>query len=263
MSKNASAANAANSIEPPPIIVTGPSFTIYGEIHNDIDNRFYERLYTRFTENDRVLLEKTTDPELLEMDMIGLQIMPDIEVYLDKIGGSEWMYTMGLIKGKEFEPIDIRVECGYPSQIELISLVTLADTEPFRFLDFIKKTMAMIVHHKEKVDRPGIKDKFYSFMPIMKLQFNALIENLQKGVMDLDIVEKLKINFQRLGVLLVDAHIIDLINENSGKQKDKKHLHIFVGARHAINLYECLEIKNLEIKKTAKGESIEPLKPEK
>ena len=260
MSKNTSAANAANSIEPPPIIVTGPSFTIYGEIHNDIDNRFYERLYTRFTKNDRVLLEKTTDPELLQMEKFSIIRNPDIQAYLDLKGGSEWMFTMGFIKGKQFEPIDIRIECGYPSQIELRDLVEFADTEPLQFLDFIKKTMVMIVHHKEKVDRPGIKDKFKSFMPIIKSQFEAFSKNLLKGVIDLDIVEKLKTNFQKLGVLLVDAHLIDLINENNGKRKPK-HLHIFVGARHAIDLYECLEIKNLEIKKTAKGESIGPLEP--
>ena len=264
MSKNAAAANAAakpaaNSIEPPPIIVKGPSFTIYGEIHNDIDNRFYERLYTRFTPNDRILLEKTTDPEILQLEMIGILTNPDIKAYLDKIGGSEWLFTKGFIDGKEFEPIDIRIECGYASQIELRLLEEFAKTEPLRFLDFFKKTLAMIVHHKEKVDRPGIKNKFNSFMPIMKSQFKTLIENLQKGVMDIEIVKKLKVNLQRLGVLL-DAHLIDLINENSIEQ-NKKHLHIFVGARHANNLYECLEIKNLEIQKTAKGELIEPLAP--
>ena len=82
MSRNS---NDSNSTPAPPIIVYGPSFTIYGEIHNDIDNRFYERLYTRFTQNDRVLLEKTTDPEILQLEQRALQVIPDVSSYLRTI----------------------------------------------------------------------------------------------------------------------------------------------------------------------------------
>jgi hypothetical protein len=83
---------------------------------------------------------------------------------------------------------------------------------------------------------------------------------LEDGAIDMESVFKIKTNLQLLGVLLVDAHLIDLITENNRNQ-NKKHLHIFVGARHANNLYECLQIENLEIRKTAKGELIKPLEP--
>lgn len=257
MSRNS---NASNSTPPPPIIVSGPSFTIYGEIHNDIDNRFYERLYTRFTKNDRILLEKTTDPEILQLEQHALQVIRDVSAYLDTIGGSEWLYTKGLIDGKSFEPIDIRIECGYPSQIQLRSLEEFASIRPVDFIAFFFKTLKMIISHKDKLNRPGIKERFNTFPPILQTQIKTYMKHLEDGVIDMESVFKIKTNLQRLGVLLVDAHLIDLITENNRKE-NKKHLHIFVGARHANNLYECLQIENLEIQKTAKGELIEPLEP--
>ena len=257
MSRNS---NASNSTQAPPIIVSGPSFTIYGEIHNDIDNRFYERLYTSFTQNDRVLLEKTTDPQILQLEQRALQVIPDVSAYLHTIGGSEWLYTKGLIDGKSFEPIDIRIECGYPSQIQLRSLEEFAKIHPVDFIAFFFKTLKMVIHHKDRLNRPGIKERFNTFPPILRTQIQTYMKYLEDGAIDMESVFKIKTNLQLLGVLLVDAHLIDLITENNKKQ-NKKHLHIFVGARHANNLYECLQIENLEIHKTAKGELIQPLKP--
>lgn len=259
MSRNNS--KQANSIIPPPIIVSGPSFTIYGEIHNDIDNRFYENLYINFTDDDHILLEKTTDPELLELDKQALKIIPDINVYLNTIGGSEWLYTKSLIYKEQFEPIDIRIEYGYPSQIQLRSLHELAALEPLHFLAFLKEKISNIVKSKEKLKRPCIKEKFNKFVPIIQAQVKSFILNLQENVIDMDIVNNIKTNLQRLGVLLVDANLIDIINENEQKRRNKKHLHIFVGARHALNLYDCLQMDNLQIIKTEKGEQIEPLEP--
>ena len=253
---------------PPHIVVTGPSFTIYGEIHNDIDNRFYENLYKNFSHNnDYILLEKTTNSEILEKEKKTLNIIPKtkIDVYLNTIGGSEWLYTKSLIDNKQFEPIDIRIENGYPSQIEIYSLDEFAEENPIMFLGFLHETIKNIDNSKEKLNRPCIKEKYNKFLPIIHLQIKLFAENLKKKVIDIDIVNNIKTNIQRLGVLLVDAHIIDIISENEKKTENgKKHLHFFVGARHALNLYDCLKslkMYNLQIIKTKKGEKIEPLEP--
>jgi hypothetical protein len=247
---------------PPPITVRGDSFTIYGEIHNENDNLFYKELYRTFTETDRILLEKTTDPGLLQLDKLSLQIIPDIGMYLNKIGGSEWIYTMGLLEGKSFEPIDIRVECGYPSKMEILTLKEMALQEPSDFIEFFIKTMKNISKHKERLNRPGIKERFESFIPVLKLQSTTFLKYLQENQIDEETLDNIIMNFKLLCVLLVDAHIMDLITKNTKKPaQDRKHLHIFVGARHALNLYECFQIQGikLDIIKTEKGKQILPV----
>ena len=86
--------------------------------------------------------------------------MPDVRRYLETIGGSEWIYTMRLLEEKPYEPIDVRVECGYPSKIELSGLKNMAVSDPDKFIAFFKEKAKHIVTSKERINRPGIKERF-------------------------------------------------------------------------------------------------------
>jgi len=128
------ATNASNSkvIENPPIIVRGKSFTIYGEIHNDIDNRFYQQLYPTLDESNRILTEKTTHKPFLQTDIDALKMVhPNEKKFIDKIvKGSEWVYLTSLIRDNRAEPIDIRVENGFPDTRKESMLFDFGMTDP-------------------------------------------------------------------------------------------------------------------------------------
>ena len=270
MSRNAAAANAAakpaaNSIEMPPIIVEGPSFTIYGEIHNDIDNRFYERLYGEFDDsNDRILVEKTTYKPFLQTDLVALGMSKDKKKLISKVKGAEWIYLTRLVNDKKVEPIDIRVENGFPNAYQEHHLFDFAIEEPIDFVNFIIEITKVISAKKEYYNKQGIKELFVSIMAQTKKQIISFLSESKEGKVNQDNLNNLCTHIRYLSVLFFDSNLMNMILQNNRKRKqNKKHLHIFVGARHAINLYIFLQqngLKDLTIRKTAKGESIEPVK---
>jgi len=247
-----------SNIVNPPIIVTGDSFTIYGEIHSDIDNRFYEKMIKTFDENDRILCEHTTYKPFLEKEDMALRMTRDKKGLIANMKGSEWIYFTRLVEGKQIEAIDIRVENRFPSAQEESSLPNLAEKSPFQFLTFITEKLKVIIDHKQSYNKPGIKEVFNSIHPVLNVQIKTFFENFKKNVIDLENVHRICTNLKYLCTLFVDSHILGIILENV-KNKHKK-LSIFVGARHAINLFNFLK-KNgvdVEMQKTEKGELIEP-----
>lgn len=225
----------------PPVIVRGESFTIYGEIHNQIDNRFYERLYPTLSSRDKVLLEKTTNPELLRIDEMAFSMMKarDLKRYLKEIGGSEWMYTMGLKDGKPFIPIDIRIESGMPSSREAADLPRVAMTNPDGFIAYIREKLNNILRIKEQFNQPYVKERYNEFLPVILSQLRRYILDASNEVIDEENLDKLLTNLKYIGVFLVDSYIMKMMLENE-RSPVPHHLHIFVGARHALNLYEML-----------------------
>lgn len=246
----------------PPIIVTGDSFTIYGEIHNDIDNRFYERINTTFDDSDRVLVEHTTHKPFLEMEEMALRSTPDKRRLIANLKGSEWIYFTRLVESKPIEAIDIRVENGFPSAREESILPKLAENEPGKFLQFIMQKLQVIISHKKSYNKDGIREVFNSIHPMLKVYLTEFMKNLEESVIDLENVDKICTTLRYLGTLFVDANLLEIILENIKKRKNKKKLSIFVGARHAINLFNFLKengVDGLEIQKTAKGETIKAI----
>ena len=80
-----SAKNSLAKIIPPPMIITGSyngsPITVYGEIHNNIDNRFYEQLDLT---NKIVMVEHPTKLcKISDQHKILL---------LNKLKGSEWVW---------------------------------------------------------------------------------------------------------------------------------------------------------------------------
>jgi hypothetical protein len=243
----------------PPIVVKGSSFTIYGEDHNDIDNQFYETINKTFDDTHRVLVEHSTYKPFLEIEEITLRSVPDKESLIAKMKGSEWIYLRRLVDEKQVEPIDIRVENGFASARQESTLYELARSDPFQFLDFIREKLKVIGVHKEAYNKPGIKDVYHSINTEFKQHLSIFIKNLEQKVLDLDNIDKICKNLRSLGTLFFDSNLLDIIVENNRKRTHKKHLAIFVGARHAIHLFRFLQengVKDLEIKTTKKGEKL-------
>ena len=120
----------------------------------------------------------------------------------------------------------------------------------------------VITINKEAYKKSGIEELLNSIIAELKKQMLAFLSQAKEYKIDEDNLDKLCTHIRYLGVLFVDSHILDIILENNRKRKHKKNLAIFVGARHAINLYHFL-LKNgikdtdISIEKTAKGEEIE------
>lgn len=243
----------------PPIVVKGDSFTIYGEDHNDIDNQFYERINRTFDDTHRVLVEHTTYKPFLEIEEITLRSVADKKSLIANMKGAEWIYLTRLVDGEPVEPIDIRVENGFATARQESTLYELARIDPIQFLDFIREKVKVIGVHKEAYNKPGIKELYHSIHTTFKEQLSIFIKNLEQKVLDLENIDNICKNLRSLGTLFVDSNLLDIILANNRKRKHKKNLAIFVGARHAINLFHFLEengVKDLEIQKTEKGERL-------
>jgi hypothetical protein len=265
-SANVSNSKNSKAIAKPPIIVRGKSFTIYGEIHTDIDNRFYEQLYPSLDESYRILVEKTTSKRFLQTDFISLALVhPNEQKFIDKtVKGSEWIFLTSLIRDNRAEPIDIRVENGFPDSRTESELFNFAMKDPIGFVKSVMEIITVITLNKKAYNKPGIKELFDPIMAKIQKQIFSFLWQAKEYKIDKDNLDNLCTHIRYIGVLFVDSHILDIILENNEEQEHKKNLAIFVGARHAINLYHFLKQNGIKeediaIEKTAKGEKIEPV----
>ena len=268
----------------PPIIVTGPNFTIYGEIHNMIDNQYYQQLYqTRLNNNiqtTRILVEKTTHEPFLRTDYMALELISkDAKTPLEKkqlqkqfvngaVKGSEWIYLTRTIDELPVERIDIRVESGFPGAAEEHACYEMQD--PVSFIQYIEQLLDVATKLKEqhKYDKPGINEMYETLMKVIPLQLNLFIDNLTKvkpPTIDEENLHNICTNLKYLSALLFDSNLLNIILENN-QQTHPKQLVIFVGARHALNMYELFlkpnGVSEIDIKKTPIGNEIEFMKPQ-
>lgn len=281
MASKSKSKTKSKSITGPPVIVTGPNFTIYGEIHNHIDNRFYQQLHETIDNSfTRILVEKTTHEPFLQTDFITLDnISKDGKTSLDKkqiqkrfvdevVKGSEWIYLNRIIDEQPVERIDIRVASGFPSASEEHSCFEVHGGDPVLLIKYIEHVLDVAQKRKQHFDKPSITEMYETLMQMIPLQLDLFIDNLTKvkpPMIDEDNLHNICTNLKYLSALLVDSHLLNIILENN-QQTTPKQLAIFVGARHALNLYEIfLEpngVSELEIQKTPAGNEIEIMKPQ-
>jgi len=281
-SKSKSRIAAAQTESQPPVIVKGPNFTIYGEIHSDIDNSFYQQLYqTIDNSSSRILVEKTTHEPFLQTDYITLEhISKDGKTsssekkqiqkrFVDGVvKGSEWIYLNRIIDEQPVERIDIRVASGFPSASEERSCFEVHGDNPVLLIKYIENVLDVAQSQKQQFDNPGITEMYETLMQMIPLQLDLFIDNLTKvnpPTIDEDNLHNICTNLKYLSALLVDSHLLNLILENN-QQRTPKQLSIFVGARHALNLHDIfLEpngVTGINIEKTPAGNEIEIMKPQ-
>lgn len=226
------------------VIVDHPRFTIYGEIHNMIENNSkFKKAMDLFDKNEIVMCEHTTYKPFLDLEK-QIFVNEGFSQLLKKMKGSEWVYLKRLSQEKPVECVDIRVDNGFPMAIEEKLFEKNGLNDLLFFVSHVKKIIGNVNHHKE----------FYTKHPVSKQMY----KNITKGITerfkkitdigddkkddkteDFDILCK-KLN--RIAGLLVDVYIFNRI-ESILKEKEDSHISIFVGARHALVLYEMLKLE--------------------
>ena len=220
----------------PPVVINGSyngnSITVYGEIHNDIENSFYESLKL---ENKIVIVEHAT--VLCEIDPIYLKKA------LNNLDGSEYIWYKLKSRKKPVICIDNRIEMGLFSAIDE-NYISSFKSRNFKdineimlpIIKVIKNLESEIIKKKFNITREVYSDYTLSIKTIRK-QLKIIYE-LLKNPASLDFNELFRIknmliqNITKIASLMVDINIVNTIKAN----KETKDILIFVGAAHAYRL---------------------------
>lgn len=225
----------------------GVPITVFGEIHNIIDNKFYENIArnksknTIFVEHPSGFCDVTkNDAKLLIKNM--------------NFVGSEWIWFNYTIRNKPVVCIDNRFELGLPTANE----TKLAYSTPYyNNIDNIIDTMirSFYVFKKDDVIKRfkmtnELETYYNNMITIMKKQFTEFLqENVKyknssqfkkiKPMAEIpehisSIRDYLILNIMKLSAVLVDLNIVDKVKEYTTSNREP--IMIFVGAAHAYRL---------------------------
>ena len=221
----------------------GIPITIYGEIHNQIDQSFFEELNVG---EDTVWVEHST--QLCEL-------MPGQEILFQEAKGLEWIWFTRTLEGKQVRCIDDRIKMGLMSRVEELRLKDQIDhienddmmmvavealvAQFQNVLNVIKETKNWKEH---RTDVNPIKTRMFD-------RYEDMINHLPK-VMDQSIpfeemYEKCMNIYHDLCVMssmLLDIVLIQQLKETT----DKTPIHLFVGLAHAVRLQHWLQLDVVE-----------------
>lgn len=213
----------------PPAVATGEyngcPVVVYGEIHNMIDNTFYENLdlknKTIFVEHATVLCKITKEEKLRLFNVLR---------------GSDWVWYKYVSRNRPVVCIDNRIELGLPTSIEERYVMNTRDDMP-AVADCVMRFLRVLATPatKEVFVRAQLTPIYTRSMLVVKEQFGKL---LKAGVLNtdelLDTKWKLIQNLVKLAGMLVDINIVKQVKEHADK---KKPIVIFAGAAHAYRLH--------------------------
>jgi len=230
-------------MEHQPLIVNGAingvPVTIFGEIHNMIDQSFYDSLS---------LSKKAL---WVEHSSVFCELKEDEEPMFLNAKGSEWVWFTSKKNNKKIECIDIRVEYGFMSRIEEMMLKELLDnmtTSDRVFCIGIEKIVyvcrrtlkALLELAENKIITP-IPPYIVRHIQELKATMKTMltVENSVETVYGA--AEKSYKNLLKISSLVIDAYIIKKLEE----YKNKSPIYIFVGLNHALRLAHLLSF-NIE-----------------
>jgi len=235
---SASKSNSAPVL--PPIIVNGSyngnSITVYGEIHNYIENNFYESLKID-KDNLVVLVEHATI--LCEMSYKELVMM------LNRVKGSEWIWYKLKSRKKPVICIDNRIEAGLLSSIEERYLLSSEDPDDVSTIMMYALKILQILESDsiknmfESNTSRQVKTIYATSMKTIRKQIKNVYE-LLKAIVDIDLDEWIALknmlinNIIKIASFIVDINIINTIKAT----REKKEIAVFVGAAHAYRLHK-------------------------
>lgn len=232
--RRAKSAPSLGKISDPPIILhgkyNGSPITVYGEIHNMIDNRFYKALDVSnkilFVEHSTVLCDAPKKSK-------------------NTYKGSEWIWYEH--QGHEnLICIDNRVEEGMPSGMEekVVRAIDEKSSSDGTLSIFIKSSLHTFIKKniKEKFKQFNLVDIYNEFMVVLQEQMNRLLKEGDLVTPEqIENKNKLVDNIVKLGAIIVDMNIIENIKQYA--DGSKKPILIFVGLGHAHRLVSDLFIK--------------------
>jgi hypothetical protein len=222
------------------VLVTHPRFSIYGEIHNQIDNDIYKEIFASFAKDEIVMCEHTTFQPFLDMEQKAIEKV-GFSRLLNKMNGSEWIYLKCLSEQKPVIGVDVRAEKGFPLAVEETEFLTNGVSDPVQCLTFVKNVLTNAIQYKESYAKyPEIKE-MYGGLTRQIMECYQQLRRIFSGddEDECNVIQKTSVSLKRLAGLFVDVHIMDLLTECL-KNGDGPHISIFVGARHATTLYKVL-----------------------
>lgn len=224
----------------PPVLVNGSyngnHITVYGEVHNYIENSFYESLKID-KDNLIVLVEHAS--VLCEMSY------KELVMILNRVKGSEWIWYKLKSRKKPVICIDNRIELGLLSSIEERYLLSSEDPNDISTLImYAMKTLQKLESDSiknifESNTSRQVKGVYVTSIKTIRKQIKMMYDLLQdpEGV-DLDewltVKNKIFNNIVKIASFMVDIHIVKTIKST----REKKEIAIFVGAAHAYRLHK-------------------------
>ena len=214
-------------IAPPPIVVSGKHrrtpLLIFGEVHNDIDNRFYENLDLRgctvFVEHATVLSEMSS---------------ADKERLLSLVKGIDWIWYKHSVLKRQVQCIDIRIEIGLPTAIE--EQFALKTDDLAAALQVAMKTLRIMLTPKTQqlFEKTPMEATYTRLVRAVREQMEVLLRQRSLGTPELMLLKwKMLRNLILMASLMVDLHVVDVIRNYRGS----KPIVMFMGAAHAYRLH--------------------------
>ena len=221
----------------------GIELTIYGEIHDRIDQAFYESLELG---EDAVWVEHST--QLCDL-------LPEHEVhFLDK-KGLEWIWFTRTKRHLPVRCIDYRIEMGLMPKIAKDRLrQAIEQMHGEDALDMVLSVFKLLVGEFTKLDDliqtesatwgDPISSDIKSFRKSLRAKIKAMqgpIQQVIMGELELDDIQDALLvvhhDINRLSSLVLDTRVIQDLNECTDK-----HVHLFVGLAHAVRLQHWLHL---------------------
>ena len=229
------AKNSLATIKQPPIVLTGSyngsPITVYGEIHNKIDNRFYETIDLT---HKIVMVEHST--KLCKISNQHKILL------LNKLKGSEWIWYKYAAQNRPMICIDNRMEIGLLTAIEENYLINIEKDENIEDV-IIASVKVMQTLDNPKVQKMFIgklKEIYDKFTEILDRQISiiAAVRSFEMpGI--LNIKDNLINNIIKVSSFIVDLNIYqNIIKTKMHPENKDKEIVIFAGMAHAYRLHK-------------------------
>lgn len=224
------------------VFIENPRFSIYGEIHNQIDNDAYKTISSSFQEDEIVLCEHTTHIPFLDLEDHAFKHC-GFDTFLEKFKGSEWIYVKRKSEEKPVVCVDVRAENGFPLSVEEIQFEKTGLSNPISCLTFVRDVLSTAIKNKEIYKKYKKTAEMYEHLTSGIMKSYTIIMNFFRGKDEESDVfgefDKLSVFLRRLSGLFIDIHIIDLLVKHCSE--NGSHISVFVGARHALTIFHILK----------------------
>ena len=214
----------------------GTSITIYGEIHNTINQSFYESLD---------LSDKTI---WVEHSTLLCDLLPEQEVLFENAKGLEWIWFTRTKTKQPVECIDVRIEIGLLSRMEELALLReLTSVETHEMMN--DAIIYLITSFQRMITIFRDEDPTWELITVLEpiaSRMNALAKSILIRFSEPHDPEKLMDDCMSLykdmmffSSMLLDSIIISMLKSYT----DSTPIHLFVGLNHAIRLQHFLDLR--------------------
>jgi hypothetical protein len=223
-----------------PLVVSGDyngtSITIYGEIHDNINQSFYESLNLS---GKNIWVEHST---------VLCDLLPEQEFLFENAKGLEWIWFTQTKTEQPVECIDVRIEIGLLSRIEELTLLReLGSVETHEMMS--NAIISLITSFQRMMTIFRDEDPTWELIDVLEpfaSRMNALAKSILVRFSEPHDPEKLMDDCMLLyndmvffSSTLLDSIIISMLKSYT----DSTPIHLFVGLNHAIRLQHFLDLR--------------------